>query len=119
MLLVDDEARVLSALRRSLRRLPIELETAPDAARALERLAAGPPVELVISDQRMPGPTGIALLQEVRRRWPATRRVLLTGWGGEVAAADRKAAGLHALLSKPWDDAELKATIRELLGLDA
>ncbi len=116
VLLVDDEPGVLSALRRSLRREGLGLETAADPARALERLAEGPPVDLVISDHRMPGMTGVELLTRVKARWPGTARILLSGWLGEIPDASLRAADPSAVLSKPWDDAELKTAIRRALG---
>ena len=118
MLLVDDEDRVLAALRRSLRRLPVELETAPDARRALARLAESPEVALVVSDYKMPGMNGIELLKRIRREQPAVVRILLSGWSSEIPGAELEAAGLAAILPKPWDDGALKTAIRDGLGLD-
>ena len=115
VLLVDDEPRVLSALRRSLRREGYRLETAEHPARALERLAASPPVDLVVSDHKMPGMTGAEMLAEVARRWPGTARILLSGWVAEIAEAKLAKADPAAVLGKPWDDAELKAAIRGAL----
>ncbi len=116
VLLVDDEPRMLSALSRTLRREGHVLETAADASRALERLAASPPVALVISDHKMPGMTGVELLAEVARRWPGTARILLSGWVAEIPQTALARADVSALLSKPWDDAELKRVIREAIG---
>lgn len=117
VLLVDDEDRMLKALRRALRRLPIEVETAPDARRALDRLAKTPEIGLVVSDLKMPGMDGLALLGRVRHDHPEIGRILLSGWASEVSKAEARAAGLYAVLSKPWDDAELKAAIRGALDL--
>ncbi len=115
VLLVDDDAHVLSALRRGLRREEITIETARDARAALEVLQGGS-VDLVISDHRMPGMSGIELLETIRGRWPSTVRILLSGWSAEIPAADLKAAGLFAVLSKPWDDKELRSAIRRAVG---
>jgi CheY-like chemotaxis protein len=117
VLLVDDEVLMLSALRRTLRREPYEIEVASNGARALERLDLDPPFNLVISDYKMPGMTGLELLTRVRSSSGETRRILLSGWVSELSDVEIAAAGLHATLSKPWDDAELKLTIREALGL--
>lgn len=122
VLLVDDDDRVLSALRRALRREPFEIETAPNAARALDRIALAPPVApsiaLVISDYRMPGMNGVELLTAVRAKIPKMARILLSGWMSEIPPAELAAAGLFAVHSKPWDDAELKLSIRDALGVD-
>ncbi len=110
VLLVDDEAHILSALQRVLRREPYEVITATTPADALALLAARA-IALVVSDQKMPSGSGIAFLAEVAQRFPATRRVLLTGWPEEIPAREREAARLDAVLLKPWDEAQLKATL--------
>jgi DNA-binding NtrC family response regulator len=117
VLLVDDDDRVLSSLRRSLRREPFEIETVGNAERALERLRVAPAVALVISDFRMPGMTGLELLKIVRQRYRSTARILLSGWTSEVPSAELAVAELFATHEKPWDDAALKASIRSALGI--
>jgi DNA-binding NtrC family response regulator len=116
VLLVDDEAGILSALRRALRREGYEIVTAETAADAL-RILAEREVHAIVSDQMMPGTTGLALLGEAARRRPSAARMLITGGTQEIPAADLEAAGVCALITKPWDDARLKATLRRALGL--
>lgn len=116
VLLVDDEPHVLAALRRTLRREGLEIETVGTPTEALERLARPPSVDLVISDQKMPGRTGVELLQEIRRLSPGTARILLSGWSADIDPTALDAAGCSAVVSKPWDDAELKQQIREALA---
>jgi response regulator RpfG family c-di-GMP phosphodiesterase len=115
VLLVDDEAHILSALRRVLRREPYELLTAPSPKEALAVLAQRA-IAVVVSDQKMPGASGVAFLGEVAARYPATKRVLLTGWPEEIAQGERDAARLAAVLLKPWDEAQLKATLLRCLA---
>lgn len=117
VLLVDDESHVLSALRRCLRREPIRIETALNAREALEWLADHS-VDLVISDQKMPGMSGTELLKTIRTRWPDVQRILLSGWSSEIPKTDLDAAGLLRVLAKPWEEAELKRSIREAVGLE-
>ncbi|MCA9502032.1 MAG: response regulator [Spirochaetaceae bacterium] len=115
VLLVDDEPSVLAALQRGLRREGLELRTADRAASAvacLEREA----IDLVITDHRMPGPSGIELLALVRARWPATGRILLSGHTGGIPAEALANAQPSAVLGKPWDDVELRTAIRDALG---
>jgi len=114
LLLVDDEARILSALRRCLRREGWTIQLADSPAAALEA-CANEPVDFVLSDQKMPGMSGLDLLEEVARRWPATGRALLTGWPEEVPAARARSLGLAAVLPKPWDEAELKQMLHAFL----
>jgi CheY-like chemotaxis protein len=117
VLLVDDDVNVLSALRRGLRREPIRVETAGNAREALDRLA-GEAVDLVISDQKMPGMKGIELLKTIRTRWPTTQRILLSGWTSEISEDQLDAAELFCVLAKPWDDAALRRSIRAAVGLE-
>jgi DNA-binding NtrC family response regulator len=116
VLLVDDEARILSALRRCLRREGFEILTAESAAEALGILDARP-VDAIVSDQKMPGGSGLALLTAAARRQPDAARMLITGVTDEIPRSALEAAGVCALITKPWDDARLKATLRRALGL--
>jgi response regulator RpfG family c-di-GMP phosphodiesterase len=116
VLIVDDEIRILTALRRVLRRESYEIITAETPAEAL-RMLDERRVDLILSDHKMPGMSGLELLAQAARRQPAAGRVLITGWTEEVPAADLEAIGVRALLPKPWDDKELKATLRTALGL--
>jgi len=116
LLCVDDEPNILSALRRSLRTEHWRVLTANSGAEALETLAHEN-VDLVISDMRMPEMDGARLLEQVSQRWPASIRILLTGhadMNATVAAINR--GRIFRYLNKPWDDEELRATVRQ--GLD-
>jgi len=80
ILLVDDEAKVLTALSRSLLEEDFgEIKTAQNAQEAIEIVNQTPGLAVVISDYHMPGMNGIDLLVQIRRFSPDTSRVLLTG----------------------------------------
>ena len=114
VLCVDDDAAILSALRRTLHREPYDVLTAPSASLALaclDRL----PVEVVIADYRMPTTSGTQLLAEVRQRWPWMGRVILTAYAGPSVIIRGLEAGIDFLLYKPWDDEALRRTVRRLL----
>lgn len=113
LVLVDDEPRVLSALRRELRREGWELLSTDRPALALEWVGTRE-VSLVVSDQRMPAMKGTELLTEIRRRSPATARVLLTAYP-DTASEPGLRSCTDALVSKPWDPAMLARAIRDLL----
>jgi len=115
LLVVDDEARILSALRRTLRREGYEILTAESAEGAL-RLLARRSVDLILSDHKMPGASGLQFLEQVARLRPAARRILITGWTEEIPESELRRLGICALVTKPWDDARLKATLRRALG---
>lgn len=115
ILLVDDEPSILSALRRTLRREGWEIQTAGSAEEGLALLAERAPT-LVVSDQKMPGMDGLAFLGRVGEHAPSARRVLLTGWPEMLSQAQLQAAGIDAVIPKPWEDGELKSTLRALVG---
>jgi response regulator RpfG family c-di-GMP phosphodiesterase len=73
-------------------------------------------VDLVISDMRMPGMNGAQFLAQVKRQWPATMRILLTGYseiGSTISAIND--GGIHHYLSKPWEDRELLMIVAHAL----
>jgi response regulator RpfG family c-di-GMP phosphodiesterase len=116
LLCVDDEPNILSALKRSLRTEGWRVLTANGGAEALETLARES-VDLVISDMRMPGMDGAQLLEQVSQRWPASIRILLTGYAdmsATVAAINR--GRIFRYLNKPWNDEDLRAAVQQ--GLD-
>jgi len=115
LLIVDDDAGILSALRRCLRREGWNILLADSPGKALRIIDEGP-VDVVLSDHMMPGMTGTELLAEVARRCPKTIRLLITGWSEAVTASELDESGIDALITKPWDDAELKAVLHQHLG---
>jgi adenylate cyclase len=115
LLIVDDEARILSALRRALRREGYEVVTAETVDEAL-RILDERPVDAILSDQKMPGMNGAQFLAEAARRRPAAVRMLITGWTEEIPRERLEELGVCALITKPWDDAKLKATLRRALS---
>ena len=115
VMLVDDEPRILSSLRRVLRREGYEILLATNGREALDELATRS-VDVVISDHKMPGVSGVELLERIAHQWPSTARILLSGWSNEIPAKSLAAAKLGAVLTKPWEDEELKQTIRDALA---
>jgi response regulator RpfG family c-di-GMP phosphodiesterase len=113
-LLVDDEERILSALRRSLRREGYEILTVGSAAAALALLDERS-VDGILSDQKMPGMSGLALLAAAAAKRPEAARMLITGWTEEIPSERLAEVGVCALITKPWDDAALKTTLRKVL----
>ena len=115
LLIVDDEARILSALRRALRREGYEILTAERAEEAL-RILEERPVDAILSDQKMPGMSGAQFLAEAARRRPDATRMIITGWTEEIPRKLLDELGVCALVTKHWDDAKLKATLRRVLA---
>ncbi len=115
LLIVDDEAQILSALKRSLRREGYEIVAVESAAAAL-RILDERCVDAILSDQKMPGMSGVQLLARAAEMRPEIVRMLITGWVDEIPAERLKEAGICALVTKPWDDAKLKTTLRAVMG---
>jgi adenylate cyclase len=118
LLIVDDEARILSALQRTLRREGYEIVTAETVEAAFGILDART-IDGILSDHKMPGMTGVQFLEEAGRRQPDAVRMLITGWTEEIPREPLDEVGVCALVTKPWDDAKLKATLRRALGVTA
>ena len=116
LLVVDDEERILSALRRSLRREDYEVLTAETPAAAL-RIVEERPVDAILSDHKMPGMTGLQLLSRAAELQPKASLMLITGWTEEIPPETLEKIGVCALVTKPWDDAILKATLRRVLAI--
>jgi len=115
ILLVDDEPGVLSSLRRLLRPTGYRVITAEGGAAALDMLAVYP-VDLIISDMRMPSMSGAEFLARAREQYPDVMRILLTGYS-EVDAAVRaiNEGGVYRYLNKPWDDQDLLLTVKHAI----
>jgi PAS domain S-box-containing protein len=111
---VDDQPEVLSSLRRVLTREPYEVWTTLSPQEALDWLEAME-VDILIADERMPAMRGTDLLEEVQKRSPRTRRVVLTGYPGSSTIDHGLTGSVQCLISKPWNDDALKMTIRGLL----
>ncbi len=118
VLFVDDDERVLNALR-ALFREPFEVVTAESGAAALELLKANP-VQIVVSDQRMPGMTGVELLREIRKSAPRTVRILLTGYSDLAAMVGSINEGeVFRFVKKPWDNDEIQDVMKEAAAVAA
>ncbi|MEK8034043.1 HD domain-containing phosphohydrolase [Ideonella sp. DXS29W] len=116
ILLVDDESSVLHALRRVFRPMGCKVLLAGSGAEGLTLLEANP-VDLVISDMRMPEMDGARFLELARDRRPDVVRILLTGYadiGSTIAAINR--GEIHRYITKPWDDQDLMLVVRETLA---
>ncbi len=98
ILLVDDEVRVLEAMRRNLR-THFDITTATSGAEAMDILKHKGPFAVLVSDLRMPGMGGLQLLAEARKLAPDTTRVLLTG-KTDLASAIADAASHPGVVSE-------------------
>ena len=117
ILFVDDEEPILSALRRLMRRHDYDCWFATSGREGLAILEQNP-IDLVISDMRMPEMDGAQFLSEVRKRWPFSVRFLMTGYADMSATIDAlNQGGINRYVSKPWDDEALIEAIEEGLRI--
>ncbi len=117
LLLVDDEDNIVAALRRLLRAEGWRVLSACSAEQALQLLARHP-IDVILSDQRMPGMTGVELLRRARQLYPDTIRLVLSGYTELQSITDAINEGaIYKFLAKPWDDDELRAHLREAFAL--
>lgn len=115
VLLVDDEPNVLAGLRRALRNESYEIVTAQSGAEALTILKSTP-VDVVVSDQQMPGMSGTQLLKKVRESFPDTVRFILTGKATlDVAIEAINDGAISRFFTKPCNGVDLAVTIRQAL----
>ncbi|MBI4559773.1 MAG: response regulator [Candidatus Hydrogenedentes bacterium] len=115
VLLVDDEINILQSLRRALRKEPYEVLVASSGQEGLVVLDSRR-VDLVVSDQHMPGMSGTEFLSHVHRRFPDTVRFMLTGHATlEVAIEAINTGAISRFFTKPCNEVDLMASIRQAL----
>jgi len=113
LLLVDDEENILASLKRLLRRDGYTILTACGAAEGLQRLAETE-VDVIVSDQRMPGMTGVEFLRRAKQLYPDSIRMVLSGYTELQSIIDAVNEGaIYKFLTKPWDDERLRGHVAE------
>jgi DNA-binding NtrC family response regulator len=119
MLAVDDEPDILQALAAYLEAtVPgLRVLTASSGPAGLEELAKGAP-DIVLSDYRMPGMSGLEFLSQVAQRHPEVPCLLMTAYAdSELAMRAVHEAHVRQFLTKPVDPTKLSAVVKELLGM--
>ena len=113
VLFVDDELNILKAVQRLFRSEPWTVLTASRGSEALELMEKSH-AQVVVTDQRMPEMCGVDLLSAIRTRHTDVVRMMLTGYSEMNVAVDAINRGeIFRLITKPWNDEELKATLRQ------
>jgi len=124
IVVVDDEANVLAALRRVLNAIPVddfdgerpEVETYTSTEEALRRIRTIP-VDMVLSDYRMPEMSGVEFLEQAIQAQPDIARLILSAYAdlNAVMSAINKVQ-VFRFISKPWHDVELKSAVVQALA---
>ena len=113
ILLVDDEENIIRSLVRLLRRDGYNILTALGGNEGLDILSNNK-VGVIVSDQRMPGMSGVEFLSQVKEFYPDTIRIVLSGYTDLNSVTDAINQGeIYKFLTKPWDDALLRANIED------
>jgi response regulator RpfG family c-di-GMP phosphodiesterase len=114
ILYVDDEVNNLTAFKATFRRY-YNIFTAPSAdegRKVLDENSAD--IEIIITDQRMPGITGVEFLTSIIDKYPEPIRILLTGYSDIQAVIDAVNKGnIYQYVSKPWEEQHLKVIIEK------
>lgn len=117
ILIVDDEEAILETMTFTFMDL-YEVLTTSDPTQALQIMEENQPIAVVITDQRMPGMTGVELLSETYQRFPETIRIILTGFADAEATVKAINDGhIYGYVNKPWEPDELKAIVKRATEL--
>ena len=113
LLFVDDEVEILHSLKRQLRKEEYRILTAVGGAQALEILEHEA-VHVLVSDERMPGMSGVQLLSKVRELYPNMVRILLSGYTDSQTILNSINMGeVYRFITKPWEKENLQEVIAE------
>ncbi len=114
VLFVDDEENILKSLRRLFADEGVEALAFSSSAEALDALRKEEDIGVIVSDQRMPGTTGVQFLEQARAIRPDAIRVLLTGYADvEAVIGAINRGGAYRYITKPWREDELVQTVKE------
>jgi DNA-binding NtrC family response regulator len=114
ILVVDDSEVTLDVIKRNLQGRGFRVITASNATDAVEQLGASA-VDLVITDFRMPGPSGLELTQYVRQNYLDTEVMMVTGYATVEGAVEAVKSGAEEYLKKPFTDEELFVAVERTL----
>jgi DNA-binding NtrC family response regulator len=114
ILVVDDTPETIEVIERNLSSRGYEIFAASDVARAIEFLNQNP-VDLVITDLKMPRVSGMTLVRHVRENLKDTEIVMMTGFASVGTAVEAVKAGADDYLPKPFTDEELFVTVERAL----
>ncbi|MFZ5981748.1 MAG: sigma-54-dependent transcriptional regulator [Candidatus Zixiibacteriota bacterium] len=114
ILIVDDAPDTLEVVQRNLVAKGYQVFTAPGVAEAV-RLLEKTPVELVITDFKMPGISGLDLVRHIRENLPETEVIMITGYASVTGAVEAVKTGAEEYLAKPFTEEELLGAVRMAL----
>ncbi|NOY53544.1 MAG: response regulator [Deltaproteobacteria bacterium] len=114
VLFVDDERKILGSLRRLMLDEDVQVFTASSGEEGLAILKENPEIGVIVSDQRMPGLSGVSFLNQSRKIAPDAYRIVLSGYADMYAAMDAiNLGGAWRYMTKPWNDDDMLSAIRQ------
>ncbi|MFA6012121.1 MAG: hybrid sensor histidine kinase/response regulator [Desulfobacteraceae bacterium] len=117
VLMVDDEVHILNSIRRVLHKEDYQLLTASSAMEALDIMRENH-INVVLTDLGMSGMNGMALLAEIKRLYPETIRLVISGSYDSTTILNAINGGnIYRYITKPWNDMELKILIQQALDV--
>lgn len=111
ILLVDDEQPFVETMTKRLKKRGLDILSARDGQAALEQLSRNSGIEVVILDVKMPGMDGIQVLEQIKRRFPITEVIMLTGHATVESAIEGMKLGAFDYLMKPCDMEQLVSKV--------
>lgn len=115
LVILDDEANILSACTRLFRNEAFGVFTTTDHQEALGVIETQN-IKVVLSDQRMPGVSGVEFLRQVKEKKPAVIRILFTGYTDIQTAEEAINKGeVYRFINKPWQDEEMRIILRDAM----
>lgn len=113
ILVIDDEKIVCDRLTMELERAGFEVEAYTESEKALERMSAQP-FDLVITDIKMRGPSGLEVMNFVKQNHPATRVIVITGFATVETAREVLRGGAVDFIPKPFKMSQLRELVERL-----
>src|SRR5215470_5493766 len=117
ILVVDDESSIRELLEKTLAMSDYEVDTAPDGRTALERMRLYP-YDLLITDLRMPGMDGLAVIREAKRYKADLPVLVITGYSTESSAIEAANLGVSGYLTKPFRVSQVIGKAAKALGIE-
>lgn len=114
LLIVDDDEGMRENLQELFESLGYRVLTAPNVAEALKAME-GASIDLVLTDYKMPGPTGVELIEIARRKRPKLRAILMTAFGDSFTEIESVRRGAIGYLNKPFEADEVAKFVHQIL----
>jgi DNA-binding NtrC family response regulator len=110
VMIVDDEAEIRHVVKIFLERNDFEMLEVPNGA-ALTEAFNGPQPDVVLLDMKLPDAEGMELLPQIKKKWPETEVIVVTGFGSTDLAVEATKQGAYHFLNKPFDLSALKLQV--------